>query len=176
VANSTWNRLYKAASTRFASWRAFSSLTVFIKRLLWSRLLPSCKNQTSRSRYSIDFLVQSYKICPRLVQEFKNMAEVLGVTSGVAGLLTLADAIFSRGYELIRIIKDAEESITLVLSEVNSFAGILHRLNNVTLQLESNTSGVEPTLYSGWLYICVIGYFCIKTRVFPPTIIWWEAL
>jgi uncharacterized protein YoxC len=74
------------------------------------------------------------------------MAEILGVTSAVAGLITLADGIFSRGYELIDCIKDADESIKRVLDEVNSFTGTLHCLKNLTAQLKQGDSNAEPAL------------------------------
>ncbi|KAG0652666.1 hypothetical protein D0Z07_0102 [Hyphodiscus hymeniophilus] len=74
------------------------------------------------------------------------MAEIIGVAASISGLIALAEGIYSRGYKLIKAVKDAEESIDLVLKELNSFTGILHSLRNVTTQFEDGMSNTEPTL------------------------------
>ncbi|ESZ94302.1 hypothetical protein SBOR_5298 [Sclerotinia borealis F-4128] len=64
------------------------------------------------------------------------MAEVLGIASGIAGLVSLCDTIVRLGYKYIRDVKDAEKSVQSLVDEVNNLAGVLHSLNNVVQELE----------------------------------------
>lgn len=59
------------------------------------------------------------------------MAEALGVTASIAGLVSLADTVVRLGYKYIRDVKDAEKSVQYLVDEVNSLAGVLHCLNNI---------------------------------------------
>ncbi|KAJ8063128.1 hypothetical protein OCU04_008371 [Sclerotinia nivalis] len=68
------------------------------------------------------------------------MAEVLGVASSIAGLVSLADSVVRLGYKYIRDVKDAEKSVQGLIDEVNNLAGVLHSLNNVVQELEEADS------------------------------------
>ncbi|APA15679.1 hypothetical protein sscle_15g104490 [Sclerotinia sclerotiorum 1980 UF-70] len=65
------------------------------------------------------------------------MAEAFDVASGIAGLISLADAVVRRGYKYMRDVKDAEKYVQSLIDEVNSLSGVLHSLNNVVQELEA---------------------------------------
>jgi hypothetical protein len=83
-----------------------------------------------------------------------EVVAVIGVVASVTNLIDFTEDLFSRGFELIKIIKDADESISKVLKEVNSFTGILHSLRNVVKQFEYGTSSEPPTLQIAHLNAC----------------------
>jgi uncharacterized protein YoxC len=66
------------------------------------------------------------------------MAEILGVTDGLKGLVTIADAIIRKGFKFIRDVKEAENSVEKLVEEVNNLSGVLHSLNR---RLDSGTGG-----------------------------------
>lgn len=59
------------------------------------------------------------------------MAEGLSIAASIAGLISIADITFRRGYRYIRAAKDADKSIKALIDEVNNLSGMLHSLRNV---------------------------------------------
>ncbi|KAI9150548.1 putative ankyrin-2 ankyrin [Paramyrothecium foliicola] len=56
------------------------------------------------------------------------MAEALGVAASVAGLVSLADLVFRLTFKFAKGVKSAKEDVQKLSDEVQSVAGILHRL------------------------------------------------
>lgn len=69
------------------------------------------------------------------------MGDPLSVASGVAGLLGLADIVFSRVYKYAKAVKGAESSAQTLANEIRTLAGLLHSLSMVATELE-----VGPTV------------------------------
>ncbi|KAK0120227.1 hypothetical protein ONS95_011633 [Cadophora gregata] len=82
------------------------------------------------------------------------MAEALGVAARVAGLITIADIVVRRGYEFIKLVKDAGETVEKVICEVNWLLGMLHSLQNVARRLEGDARTLDPTMQIKWIEPC----------------------
>lgn len=79
------------------------------------------------------------------------MAEVLGIASSVAGLISLADVVVTKGYKFIKDTKDAEETVRKIVHEVNMVYGVLHSLRSVAFSLEEERGGTDPSLQIYWI-------------------------
>ncbi|KAM0153906.1 hypothetical protein ACHAQE_007445 [Botrytis cinerea] len=84
------------------------------------------------------------------------MAEVLGIASSIAGLVSLADTVVRLGYKYIRDVKDAEESVQSLVKEVNNLSGVLHSLENVAQALEAQDTSVHSSSKIINLHSCQI--------------------
>jgi hypothetical protein len=73
------------------------------------------------------------------------MAEVVGLAASIAGLVTLADLVFSKGYGFIKASKGAEKSVEHLIDEVNNLSGVLHSLSNVVERLEAENAAFDPS-------------------------------
>jgi hypothetical protein len=82
------------------------------------------------------------------------MAEVIGVASSVAGLMTLADVVVRRGYKFIRDVREADETVRKIVEEVNSLSGVLHSLSNVVERLEEEHSRHDPSTQIHYIESC----------------------
>lgn len=82
------------------------------------------------------------------------MADVLGVSASVAGLMTIADAIVRKGFKFIKDVKDADKSVEKLVEEVNNFSGVLHSLNNVVERLEEDGGNVDPSTQIHYIESC----------------------
>lgn len=82
------------------------------------------------------------------------MAEALGVAASIAGLITIADIVVRRGYEFIKLVKGAGETVEKVISEVNWLFGMLHSLQNVAKRLEKGARTLDPTMQINWIEPC----------------------
>jgi hypothetical protein len=82
------------------------------------------------------------------------MAEVLGVAASVAGLMTIADSIVRKGFNFIKDVKEAEESVEKLVEEVNNLSGVLHSLNNVVERLEEDERTVDPSTRIHYIESC----------------------
>ncbi|TGO69528.1 hypothetical protein BOTNAR_0010g00270 [Botryotinia narcissicola] len=71
------------------------------------------------------------------------MAEVLGVASSIAGLVSLADTVVRLGYKYIKDVKDAEKSVQNLVKEVNNLSGVLHSLENMVQALEAQDTSQD---------------------------------
>jgi uncharacterized protein YoxC len=82
------------------------------------------------------------------------MAEVLGVAASVAGLMTIADSIVRKGFNFIKDVKEAEESVEKLVEEVNNLSGVLHSLNNVVERLAEDERTVDPSTRIHYIESC----------------------
>ncbi|CAG8958257.1 hypothetical protein HYFRA_00000611 [Hymenoscyphus fraxineus] len=84
------------------------------------------------------------------------MAEVLGIAASVAGLLSLADIVVSRGYKFIKAVKDADTSVKTLVMEVNALSGVLHSLNNTAQLLDEDeeSASFDPTTQVHYIEAC----------------------
>jgi hypothetical protein len=82
------------------------------------------------------------------------MAEVLGVASSVAGLITLADIVVRKGYKFLKEVKEADKTVKKLVDEVNNLAGILHSLHNIVETLEEDGSGFDPSTQIHYVESC----------------------
>ncbi|KAL9005496.1 MAG: hypothetical protein Q9188_001733 [Gyalolechia gomerana] len=72
------------------------------------------------------------------------MAEPLSITASVAGLVTLADVVFSRIFKYVQAVKGASKEISALSSEVGALHGILCNLHLVSRQLEAQLFSSAP--------------------------------
>jgi len=82
------------------------------------------------------------------------MAEGLGVAASVSGLLTIADVVVRKGYKFIKNVKEAEESVTKLVEEVNNLSGALHSLNNIVERLEEDDTSFDPSTQIHFIESC----------------------
>ncbi len=82
--------------------------------------------------------------CPRM--------DPLSVSASVAGLITLAELIVSRGYEFLKGVKNAKTEITQLLTEVAALFGVLQSLRLVALRFEGQR--FNTTLQLEYLQSC----------------------
>lgn len=64
------------------------------------------------------------------------MGDPLSVTASIAGLVTIADLVFSRVFKYVHAVKGASREIGELLSEVGALYGVLNNLRLVSGQLE----------------------------------------
>lgn len=64
----------------------------------------------------------------------------LSIASGVAGLVSLADTVFSRTYKFVREVKNAEKDISKLAREIRNLSSLLHGLSLVFVELEQESS------------------------------------
>lgn len=60
----------------------------------------------------------------------------MDVASGIAGLVALADLVFSKIFWYVKAVKNAEGDVKAFSTEVRTLSGILHSLHLVARQLE----------------------------------------
>jgi len=61
----------------------------------------------------------------------------LSISASVAGLITLADLVLARGFKFLKMIKNANQEVTMLITEITSLYGVLHSLQLVALRFES---------------------------------------
>ena len=76
----------------------------------------------------------------------------LSVSASVAGLITLAELIVSRGYEFLKGVKYAKVEITQLLVEITALFGVLQSLRLVALRFEGQH--FNTTLQLEYLQSC----------------------
>ncbi|KPM36024.1 hypothetical protein AK830_g10546 [Neonectria ditissima] len=80
------------------------------------------------------------------------MAEVVGIVSGVAGLVAFAAEITKLSYSLISDVKNASQNQKLYLQEVSALTDVLFRADSAASEAESlGLSSLRPTSLSGTL-------------------------
>lgn len=78
--------------------------------------------------------------------------DALSISAGVAGLITLAELIVSRGYEFLKGVRNAKAEITQLLVEMTALFGVLQSLRLVALRFEGQHFGT--TLQLEYLQSC----------------------
>lgn len=79
------------------------------------------------------------------------MAELLGISSGIAGLLALSGAILSKGYTYISSVRGAPEELRFLLNETAALNIVLSQLSQLAANAgakNSGNNGVFSTLSS----------------------------
>jgi NACHT domain/Fungal N-terminal domain of STAND proteins len=71
--------------------------------------------------------------------------EPLSIAGSIAGLVAIADIVFSRTYRYAKAVKSAANDIEKLSSEIRSLSGVLHGLSLVVNELEKETT-IEPNL------------------------------
>ena len=67
------------------------------------------------------------------------MADPLSISASIAGLITLAEAVFRRTFKYIKSVKEAPKEIAALSSEIGALYGILNNLHLLACQLEGET-------------------------------------
>lgn len=80
------------------------------------------------------------------------MADPLSIGTGIAGLVTLAEVVFTRLSNYVQAVKGANKEITALSSEVGALYGILNRLRLISDQLESE--GFDPATQDQHIHSC----------------------
>lgn len=73
--------------------------------------------------------------------------DFLSIASGVAGLVALADSVFSRTYSFVREVRNAEKDISNLASGIRNLSGLLHGLSLVLSELERESSETNFQLH-----------------------------
>lgn len=82
------------------------------------------------------------------------MADPLSISASIAGILTLADAVFCRLLKYARAVKDAADQAKAWADEVNDFGGIIDRLVRLTRALEAQGEAFDSTLRMHHIEAC----------------------
>lgn len=72
------------------------------------------------------------------------MTDPLSAAGSIAGLVAIADVVFSRTFRYAKAVKVAAKDIEKLASEIGSLSGVLHSLSLVASELEGRT--VDPNL------------------------------
>jgi GTPase SAR1 family protein len=75
------------------------------------------------------------------------MGDPLSVASGIAGLVSIADTVFTRTYRYVREVKKAEKDISELAAGIRSLSGLLHGLSLVLSELQKETSETNFRLH-----------------------------
>lgn len=81
------------------------------------------------------------------------MADPLSVSASVAGLITIADAVFSRTFKYVKAVKGAPKELSALTLAMGALSGVLHNLNLVILQLEGEP--FDTTIQANHIYSCL---------------------
>lgn len=74
------------------------------------------------------------------------MADPLSISASIAGLVTLADAIYRTAFKYAKSAKNAQREIADLATETRDLAGVLHRLSLLASALEVDADDEEPVL------------------------------
>ncbi|KAK7529986.1 ankyrin repeat-containing domain protein [Phyllosticta citribraziliensis] len=71
------------------------------------------------------------------------MTDPLSVSASVAGLVSLADVVFSKVFRYAKAVKDAESDIALLAEKTQALSGVLHSLFRLSLELDDQDARRE---------------------------------
>ena len=80
------------------------------------------------------------------------MADPISISASVAGLISLADLVFSRAYTYIKAVDSAPEEAQSLVSSLGALSGILHNLFLVARQMEGEP--VDATIRINYISSC----------------------
>ena len=80
------------------------------------------------------------------------MGDPLSVAASIAGLITLAELIVSRGYEFVKHVKNAKPEIRQLLAEITALYGVLQSLGLVAARFQGDH--YNTALQLGYLQTC----------------------
>jgi hypothetical protein len=79
------------------------------------------------------------------------MLDPFSLATGIAGLISLADLVATKGYRYVKAVKDCDEEVKQLMVELDLFGGVLRRLEKIVKEEED----IEATDVEGWLRECV---------------------
>lgn len=91
------------------------------------------------------------------------MADILSVTSSIAGLVAVADTVFTCIFRYVRQVKRAEKDISEPAAEIRSLSGLLHGLTLVLSELQKETSETNFRLHH--IHSCQVTLMNIQKRL-----------
>lgn len=74
------------------------------------------------------------------------MADPFSISASIAGLVNLADIVFSRTYRYVRAVKNASKEISALSSELSALYGVLCSVRSISTQLECEASETATRL------------------------------
>lgn len=87
------------------------------------------------------------------------MADGLSIAASIAGLVTLADAVFVRTFRYVKDAKGAEKEVATLANELQSLSGVLHclhlRINGLGNDKQDDTATCRPELVGSCLRLLV---------------------
>ncbi|KAF4472043.1 Ankyrin repeat [Fusarium albosuccineum] len=93
------------------------------------------------------------------------MADPLSMAASIAGIISLADALYRHVYKFARAAIGAKEDVQLLANEVNAFSGVLRTLEALANELETSGQAFEPALQVDHLTQCRGLFEKIQARV-----------
>ncbi|KAJ3531214.1 hypothetical protein NM208_g8973 [Fusarium decemcellulare] len=93
------------------------------------------------------------------------MADPLSMAASIAGIISLADALYRHAYRFARTAIGAKEEVQLLANEVNAFSGVLRTLEALANELENSGQAFEPALQVDHLTQCRRLFEKIQARV-----------
>lgn len=88
----------------------------------------------------------------------------LSIAASIEGLVTIADSVVRQGYKYVRDVKDAENSVAVLVEDVNKLTGIIHSLGNVARRCEDEKYDIEPTTQLHEIEACLKTLQSIQTH------------
>jgi hypothetical protein len=71
----------------------------------------------------------------------------ISISASIAGLITLADIVLVRGFKFVKMFKNANQEITMLIAEITSLYGVLHSLQLVACRFEGEVvNGKYPIM------------------------------
>jgi len=75
------------------------------------------------------------------------MGDLLSIASGISGLVSIADTVFTRTYRYVRVVQKAEKHISELAAGIRTLSGLLHGLSLVLSELQKETSETNFRLH-----------------------------
>ena len=91
------------------------------------------------------------------------MADPLSISASIAGLITLAEAVFRRTFKYIKSVKEAPKEIAALSSEIGALYGILNNLHLLACQLEGET--FDSAIQVHYIHSCYKTFEKVKTML-----------
>ncbi|KAF5005359.1 hypothetical protein FDECE_8171 [Fusarium decemcellulare] len=93
------------------------------------------------------------------------MADPLSMAASIAGIISLADALYRHAFRFARTAIGAKEEVQLLANEINAFSGVLRTLEALADELETAGQAFEPALQVDHLTQCRRLFEKIQARV-----------
>ena len=81
-----------------------------------------------------------------------EMADPISISASIAGLVTLADVVFSRTYKYVRAAKKASSEISALSSELGALYIVLCGVRSISIQLQAEAFKYTARVYE--IYSC----------------------
>ncbi|CAG7561911.1 unnamed protein product [Fusarium equiseti] len=97
------------------------------------------------------------------------MAEILGVTASIAGIISLADTVYQHVFRYTRGVTDAKDEVKQLAQGINALSGVLRTLYALANVLETRDQLYDPALKVQYLVECQETIERIRKRVKKAT-------